>query len=232
MSDRFFYPGSLHVGEVLLTDTEAHHLLHVLRAEVGTSVELFDGRGTVASGKVIELHRKDAKIELHEVHNAPEHKRLTLLTAVPKGDRFRWLIEKATELGVSRLVPISTERSVVNPRETKLKKLEQTVISACKQSGRNWMMQISEVIALKDALKAISESTTILAGHPDGIALNEVDLTTTEEIAMLIGPEGGFTADEADWLQQANVQLVSLGSNILRTETAGIALTSWITLGT
>jgi 16S rRNA (uracil1498-N3)-methyltransferase len=198
-----------------------------MRAEIGRSVELFDGRGTVATGTVAGLLRKEAQIEISQTRHFAESDGFVLLTAVPKGDRFRWLIEKATELGVSRLVPISTERSVVTPRETKLKKMEQTVISACKQSGRNWLMPISEVTGLKQALDIIPDSTTLLAGHPEGTPLNELNLASFEDVAVVVGPEGGFSEQEADWLEQSNVRLVSLGPHILRTETAGIALASW-----
>lgn len=230
MSDRFFHPAGFESDKITLTGTEAHHLLHVLRAQVGLQIELFDGQGRSAEGEVVNTGRREAEVELSNRYQSPPLRGLTLLTAVPKGDRFRWLVEKATELGVSRLIPVSTARSVVTPRETKLQKMEQTVIAACKQSGRNWLMPIGEMLALADALGQISSTEQLLAAHPSGQSLSEFSGNRDQDYTLVIGPEGGFTEEEFSLLQTSNACVVSLGETILRTETAAIALCAWYRL--
>ena len=108
-------------------------------------MELFDGRGKSATAEILAVHKKavDLKI-LHTTETPPPDCRVILASAVPKGDRFRWLVEKAVELGVDRLIPLVTERSVVKPGVGKREKMEQTVIEASKQCGRNWLMAIEE----------------------------------------------------------------------------------------
>lgn len=227
MSSRFFYPENLAVSEVLLTGTESHHLIHVMRAQPGTEIELFNGCGQFAIGTVAEVRRKDAVIQLNDPTTSPKPDGLTLAVAVPKGDRFRWLIEKATELGIIRIVPLSTERSVVSPRETKLKKMEQTVIAACKQSGRNWLMPIDEMLSLEEWLQNRSRESLLLAAHPDGIRLTEISQMSSRQCDAVIGPEGGFSDRERDFIKDAGAEIVTLGDSILRTETAAIALAGW-----
>lgn len=230
MSDRFFYPGGFESDKITLTGIEAHHLLHVLRAQPGTSVELFDGKGESADGEVVEIRRKEADISLGTRRKSLALRSLTLLTAVPKGDRFRWLVEKATELGVTSLIPLSTARSVVSPRESKLHKMEQTVIAACKQSGRNWLMAVGELTTLPEALQQLPETEQVLAAHPSGSSLAERHSSSDGGCTLVIGPEGGFTEGECTLLLSANASVVSLGESILRTETAAIALASWFRL--
>jgi len=230
MSDRFFYPGGFQSDKITLTGTEAHHLLHVLRAQPGTRVELFDGNGQSAEGEVIAVGRKEAEISLSSLRSSPALRSLTLVTAVPKGDRFRWLVEKATELGVTRLIPVSTARSVVSPRESKLHKLEQTVIAACKQSGRNWLMSIDELTTLPEVLRQSAATEQLLAAHPEGRPLGEWTSSGEGGWTIITGPEGGFTAEEYALLSAAHASVVSLGETILRTETAAIALASWFRL--
>lgn len=227
MSNRFFYSGNLAVGEVLLTGTESHHLIHVMRAQPGTEIELFDGCGQSTVGKVSEVRRKKAVIEIENPQTSPQPEGLALAVAVPKGDRFRWLIEKATELGVTRLIPLLTERSVVNPRETKLKKMEQTVIAACKQSGRNWLMPIDEMLSLEEWLESRSRERPLIAAHPQGIKLSEAAPVPDSVCDAVIGPEGGLTDRELELIQDSGANIITLGDHILRTETAAIALAGW-----
>ncbi|MBD3674626.1 MAG: 16S rRNA (uracil(1498)-N(3))-methyltransferase [Planctomycetaceae bacterium] len=227
MPDRFFYPESLTDSEILLTGTEAHHLIHVMRAQPGSTIELFDGRGHSAPGTVSEVRRKDAVIQLGEVQTSPEPQGFTLATAVPKGDRFRWLIEKATELGITRVQPLSTERSVVSPRETKLKKMEQSVIAACKQSGRNWLMPIDEMVSLEEFLKNVPKATRLIVADPEAKYLPQATELGASSCVAIVGPEGGLTSQELEQIRAAGADLISLGDLILRTETATIALAGW-----
>src|SRR5690606_38633593 len=140
----FYLPESLDRPELTLTGSEAHHLSHVLRLGPGAIVTLFDGEGNEAVAEVISTGKRDVRLKQHSFANRfdPTDVSITLAVAPPKGDRFRWMVEKATELGVARLVPLLTTRTIVDPRESKLDKLRQTVIAACKQCGRSRLMEI------------------------------------------------------------------------------------------
>ena len=123
MTRRFYAPAGWDEGEARLEDGESHHLLHVLRAEPGFAVEVFDGRGGRGIGVLAGRDGKRAVVRIESTTTEPADPEFVLATAVPKGDRFAWLVEKATELGVSRLVPLVTRRSVVDPGAGKLDKL-------------------------------------------------------------------------------------------------------------
>ena len=154
MPDRFFAPSFLESGTLTLDGPEAHHLMHVLRIAAGEVVEVFDGRGLVASAEVLAVRKRDVELRVVAARReAPPTREVILGTAVPKGDRFDWLIEKATELGVTRIVPLVTARSSVDPRESKLDKLRQTVITSCKQCGRNHLLEVSPVTAWADFVR-------------------------------------------------------------------------------
>lgn len=235
MPHRFYAPRLVESGSITLVDTEAHHLMHVLRHQPGDLVELFDGEGLVATCQIQSLRKRDVDLDVFSVRRemTPTGE-LILATAVPKGDRFDWLVEKATELGVSRLVPLVTARSIVEPREGKLDKLRQTVISACKQSGRNHLMKISEVTSLNDFLDQFRSSHQIYVAHIAAQVLDGRDLSGMKfqprAMAILIGPEGGFSDEEVETATAAGAQAIQLGPNILRIETAAIALAARLLL--
>lgn len=226
MSRRFYYPGSLEAETVRLEGPEAHHLVHVLRAEAGQQVFLFDGAGTEALAEVLGVSRKTADLRICRTIGASEPESgLVLATAVPKGERFRWLVEKATELGVERLVPLHTTRSTVDPRENKLDKLRQTVIEACKQCGRNRLMEIEAPVEWADLLAREATLRPCFVSQPAGEPVSGVTaFAGTPAPLVAIGPEGGFTEDEIQQGLAAGARLVSLGPRILRIETAAIAV--------
>lgn len=208
-------------------ESEAHHLTHVLRHQPNDIVELFSGNGLVANCRIAAIRKRDVELEIRAVrHDPPPHTCLTLATAAPKGDRFDWLIEKATELGVTRMIPLTTARSVVDPRASKLDKLRQTVITACKQSGRNHLMDISCVTSWNDFRKQIVPQNRVLIAHPQGERLYRVSETASEPrpLFVAIGPEGGFSEDEVQLAVSSGAQAIHLGPNILRIETAAIAI--------
>jgi 16S rRNA (uracil1498-N3)-methyltransferase len=228
MTRRFYTPPPLATGVVTLDDVEAHHLSTVMRAAVGDVIELFDGRGRVADGTVSLLRKREVDVTVGAVRQEPRAaSTLTIATAVPKGERFDWLIEKASELGVTRLVPLVTERSTVEPRESKLDRLRQLVVSACKQSGRNWLMEIAPVTPWREFVASIKHGQPFLVAAPEGKPwsdLMEGDREAASEWFIAIGPEGGWTPGELDLARDAGAMLVSLGPHILRIETAVLAV--------
>ena len=146
---------------------------------------------------------------------------VSLATAVPKGDRFDWLVEKATELGVGRIIPILTERSTVDPRASKLDRLRRTVIEASKQCGRNRLMTIGEPTAFAEILRSLMGNRLLC--HPSGARFPE-NLRPFEAAAVnvAVGPEGGFSEEEIVAARNAGWTITGLGETLLRVETAGI----------
>ncbi len=227
MPNRFFLADLPESGAAVLEDLEAHHLIHVLRASPGDIVELFNGAGLVASAQITSLHKRDAKLQILGSHREdPSPRQIIVATAVPKGDRFDWLIEKATELGVTRIIPLRTARSVVDPQESKLEKLRQTVIAACKQSGRNHLLELESTTTWSDFVtRELGQSASYIA-HP-GPTTRSASTSLWDgksSIVFAIGPEGGFTEEEVELAVGHGAKPISLGPLILRIETAALAL--------
>jgi len=230
MADRFFVDVPIAGESARLTGSEAHHLAHVMRAKAGQQVSLFDGSGAEFAARIERVGR--AEIEL-SVQGREEVNRelpvlITLAVALPKGDRQRWLVEKATELGAARLVPLVTERS--NDRESSgaLEKLRRSVIEASKQCGRNRLMEIAAPRPAASFWTGVADAARIVA-HPGGAMVRGVlDAALADgknnAITVAVGPEGGFTDAEIDAARAAGWQMVDLGRSILRVETAALAL--------
>ncbi len=210
----------------ILNPQESHHLQHVLRLGTGDEVEVFDGRGHSATAHVIRLAKRQVEIELSgPVRSQPQPNPLiTLATAVPKVDRFRWLIEKAVEVGVTQILPLLTERSVVNPRDHKLEKLREAMVQAAKQCRRDWIPELAPAATWPSLLDSPRSGPMVVADRSgQGVADWARSLNSPpESVTVVIGPEGGFTADELRQADEAGAQRVTLSDAILRTETAAI----------
>jgi 16S rRNA (uracil1498-N3)-methyltransferase len=241
LPDRFFHPSLAEQDSVSLDGAEAHHLIHVLRAALGTEVILFDGTGAEFLARVERTERSSVRLKIIERREVDRELPcvVSLGVALPKGDRQRWLVEKATELGVTRLVPLVTVRGVAQPTADALRRLRRTVIEASKQCGRNRLMEIGEPLAWSDFVKGGADSgqrqkepAARLFGQPGGIRLAEYRLGpgSAASILLAIGPEGGFTDDESSKALDADWQAIDLGPRILRVETAAIALVAAITV--
>jgi len=212
--------------EVSLSGTEGRHLAVVLRAEPGDVVKLFNGRGGEAEGRVRSVTPQGVVLEISGHHQSAgdTRRRVTLATAVPKGDRFDWLVEKATELGVCRLVPLITSRSVVEPRDTRLEKLRRVIVEASKQCRRNDLLELAPLTPWKQFLSGSFPSGSLWIAHPGGADCHEVCPAWPLEVTLLVGPEGGWTDQEIIEVQRTGGTAVSLGPLLLRVETAGLAL--------
>ncbi len=229
MADRYFSDDPIEGEWVTLRESEAHHLLHVMRAKVGTPIVLFDGRGGEWTAEVMKLNRTEVRLALDE-HNPIERElanELTLAIALPKGDRQRWLVEKAVELGVSRIVPLTTARSTSSAAEPPAK-LARYVIEASKQCGRNRLLEIAKPQAWGELVSQDLGANKFVA-HPGGVCVGELERVPDASTFLAIGPEGGFTDDEIALARQAGWQIVGLGTRILRIETAALALVAQLT---
>ncbi|MFO0951392.1 MAG: RsmE family RNA methyltransferase [Isosphaeraceae bacterium] len=224
MADRFYCPGAAGRERLVLEGDEARHLARVLRLGVGAWVEVFDGLGGAWKAEVAGVSKSAVELQRTgpPLPDCEPGLSLTIATAVPKGERFDWLVEKATEIGVRRLVPVRTERSVVDPGSAKLERIRRAVVEASKQCGRNRLMEVGATVDLPALLQEARPGLRVLA-HPGGRGLASVSTSgSTDEALLLVGPEGGFTDAEVEAAERAGFERVGLGPTILRVETAAV----------
>jgi 16S rRNA (uracil1498-N3)-methyltransferase len=232
MSERFFVSEPITTDRARLDGPEAHHLLHVMRADVGQAITLFDDSGAEFAAVVQRLYRSEVDVRIVERRAIDRELPFTLTVgvALPKGDRQKWLVEKLTELGVAVLVPLSTERCVAQPTCGTIARLTRTVIEASKQCGRNRLMQITaprnwpDWISQNHVAGVPPSTLRRLLAHPGGSSLAQLDLSSPHPTQIAVGPEGGLTDAEVACAVRAGWQAVDLGPRILRVETAAIAL--------
>ena len=233
-SDRFYCPEIRLEAPFALEGDEARHLARVRRVPVGADVEVFDGRGLAVVARVVQVGRDRVELRMVDRLPAPAPSgaaRLTLATAIPKGDRFDWLVEKATELGVERLIPLATERSTVDPRSAKLDRLRRAVIEAAKQCRRDVLMTLDDPTPFDRFVGSCSSAARRWIAHPGGAGgWAEGPLDVGAEVVAAIGPEGGFTDREVALARDAGWEPIALTPTILRIETAGLAVAAQVLL--
>ncbi|MGA2062037.1 MAG: 16S rRNA (uracil(1498)-N(3))-methyltransferase [Thermoguttaceae bacterium] len=250
MPDRYFVQTPITGEQVSLTGPEAHHLINVMRARQGAKVILFDGSGCEFLARVEQLGRSDVELTVlgrEEVDRELPFV-LTLGVALPKGDRQKWLVEKAVELGAGRVIPLKTQRAVAQPVQQALDRLRRSVVEASKQCGRNRLMEIAEPLEFSDYVDAARHQPCRLLAHPhtshakknmphagelEGVQHTDPmvhfmhptdDAELPSEIFLAVGPEGGFTNEEVDMAAKDGWHIVDLGPRILRIETAAVLL--------
>lgn len=235
MPDRYFVASPIDSARAMLRDDEAHHLAHVMRAKSGDQIIVFDGGGAEWLARVSRLRRNEVDLELIERHDCDRELStdVTLAVALPKGDRQRWLVEKSVELGVRRIVPLTTDRGVAQPVEKALERLRRAVIEASKQCGRNRLMEIAAPRPWPDfcAAAAAANELRLVAdplGDDDlGRVIATLQIADRQcSLVFAVGPEGGWTDDERQCAAAHGWRVVSLGPRILRIETAALLLAS------
>ncbi|NDC63456.1 MAG: 16S rRNA (uracil(1498)-N(3))-methyltransferase [Planctomycetia bacterium] len=227
MAERFFLADPPRDGRGLLEADEARHLVRVLRSKVGDEIVVFDGRGGRWPARIARIDRDAVVVDLLEPATAdrgpsvPARPSLTLAVALPKGERQKWMVEKLTELGVDRLVPLVTARGVAEATAAAADRLRRVVIEACKQCGRDTLMEVAAASTL-DELAAAAPAARLLIADPDGPPLDVA--TAGEAVVAAVGPEGGFTPDEIAAAGRLGFRPASLARHVLRIETAAIAV--------
>ena len=201
-------------------------------AEQSRRAIVFDGSGVECVARVEKLTRREVELTILErvVVDREFSIPLTLGVALPKGERQKWLVEKAVELGVTRIVPLHTARSVAEASSSTLERLRRTVIEASKQSGRTRLLEIVEPQDLESFLSAASSSALRLFADPGGRSLSGFQFESVASVYAAVGPEGGFTEDEVSKANGTGWQAVGLGPRILRVETAALALAAHASL--
>ena len=227
---RLFVERDLSGDTLALDEREAHYLGTVLRLQPGDELIAFNGLGTERHAAVGALQRRSAVLELRALHPAiPESAlELTLLQALPKADAMDLIVQKATELGVRRIVPVYSEFSVVKldeeRAERRVEHWRRIAHGACEQCGRHTPPQIEPPAPLAASLEQLYGATTKLALDPKAETAFAATAAPAGGLIAAVGPEGGFGATDWRRLDAAAFKRVSLGARILRAETAAIAV--------
>ena len=226
---------------VVVAGSAANHIARVLRLRSGDSLTVFDGTGGEFGGRIEEF-RKDAVVVAVEEHRPLDRESplpLTLVQGISRGERMDWIIQKATELGASRIAPVFTKRSVVRldekQAERKLQHWRAIAVAACEQCGRNRIPDLAAPVDFFDMLAGDPTGRPDSAGRIDAAGSTRLLLSPTGDlriddlqdvgkgITVLIGPEGGLEDVEQEAAVTAGFKAVRLGPRVLRTETAAIA---------
>jgi 16S rRNA (uracil1498-N3)-methyltransferase len=217
------------VGQIELAEREAHHARDVLRLEVGAEVEVFDAEGKSAIGKIDRSQGKKVVVRVEQVEEGPAGFEWWVASAVPKGTRGDWMVEKLSELGAGGFVPLITERSVVSAEgKNKRDRWERLASEAAKQSKRKGVMKIAQVTEVEKFAQELKSPGWYLSLDNRARAIGEVvrEILHDKNLAkltLLIGPEGGWTDGEIRMFNEARLTGVRMGGTILRVETAAVA---------
>ena len=223
---RFFAPPSAFnftKRTVTLTADEARHLREVLRLKPGDEVSVFDGAGKEYRARVVQARREIAELELAEEigtarPESPLH--ITLAVALLKGEKFDLVVQKATELGVNKIVPLITRYADIKLRDEsdaskRVTRWQRIALEAAKQCGRAVVPEVSLPVTLASLL----DGNCLLFSERGGHGLRQID---TDFVTAIIGSEGGWSDEELEQARSAGAQIITLGGRILRAETAAI----------
>jgi 16S rRNA (uracil1498-N3)-methyltransferase len=229
----FVDPSKLTEDVVVLTDEDHRYLTRVLRLDVGAVVVLFDGKSVEATARVTRIGPRalELKIEERRPVEAIDRPEVTVVQALPKGDKLDFVVQKATELGAARIIPATTARAVARLDPAAVRTLsrrarwQKIAREAARQSGRLDVPDVEGVTTLATALKAAPKDALKLIlweGARHTTLRDVIPKKRPQQIVIAVGPEGGFTVEEIETARQAGFLPVGLGPRILRTETAAL----------
>ncbi len=234
---RFFItPDAVRGPQIIMTGDDLRHIRTVLRKQPGDLLTLLDGRGKEYTARIVRMERTEIVAEaVSEITREAPHPTITLCQGLPKADKMDWIVQKATELGVANIVPLITERTIVKIKdeEKRIIRWQKIAREAAMQSNRPDMPGVGRIVSLQDFLRTPDPEprTLLLFPWEEGtVPIKDILRGTSgiKKIIVLIGPEGGFSEAEAEAARGKGFHLVSLGPNILRTETAAIAVLGMI----
>ena len=233
---RFFAePGNIGEKEIVITGADVNHIRNVLRMRTDEEVLIADGQGAEYRCKLIELNENEVRAQIlwKLDGNAELVSAITLFQGLPKSDKMDLIVQKCVELGVDRIVPVSTKRAVVKldakKEQTRLKRWNTISESAAKQSGRGVIPEVSGVMSFGKALEEAKKLDVLLIPYERAEHMAETrrvmgSIQPGQSVGIFIGPEGGFEESEVEEAVAAGAQAITLGKRILRTETAGLAV--------
>lgn len=221
-------------GEQVLPEAQVHHLVTVLRAKLGDRVDLTDGQGHKRVAEISQLAKRSATITfVGEIETVTQPRvEITLFQCIAKPARMDWLVEKAQELGVKRLVPIVSEFVQIKPKDSSVDRWVRIAEAAITQCNSGYLMQVESPRTWREALPLFAEQPTLLADLRERTrtctaAINELD-NSVKSVGIIIGPEGDLSPTELEEAIAKGVVPVTLGTNILRVETAALYAVSAI----
>jgi len=234
---RFFVPKENIKGNLIYVDgREARHILNVMRMKGGDKVLVFDGTGKEYTGFIKEAKQKSLVVEIISVETPVKEKfpQITLAQSIPKKERMDYIVEKSTELGVESIMPIISERSVVDPacdgQQKKIERWKRLTVEASKQCGRADVPEVKGIRKFYDIIYEISDYDLALMAYISRGTTHLRDAIsgfTSGKVILFIGPEGDFTPDEVKMAEQSeNVKFVTLGERVLKSDTAGLYILS------
>jgi len=220
----FYYQGDLNLKDtIILSEAESLHCTKVLRLKNGGQVEIMNGQGKIFKGTIIKQEKKQVHVTLEELKDAPKRNYYLHIAIAPTKniDRIEWFVEKAVEIGIDRITFISSRYS--ERKNIRLERIIRRAISALKQSGNPVLPAFSELTPFEKIIEATDENEKFLAYEQTQTNENLfLSTTLNSSYLVLIGPEGGFSEEEIALAKQKAFNLVSLGENRYRTETAGV----------
>ncbi len=215
----------LHISTLSLSEDDSRHAIKTLRLGVGDAITVTDGRGTRAECRITKADARQCAFRVIGEEQTPARPFSVRICVAPTKniDRIEWFIEKAVELGIERISFFIGQHS--ERRILKLDRLEKIAVAAMKQSLQSWLPILDEAVPLAQLLPSIEEKQRFVAHLPEGGEVEHLfsRATINSTYAVLIGPEGDFAPTELEQIQQAGFQMVTLGPNRLRTETAALA---------
>jgi 16S rRNA (uracil1498-N3)-methyltransferase len=220
-----------------ITGEDVKHIYKVLRLSIGDVVNINDGEGTEYLGEILQIDKNRVDIKLNEKIELNNESliNITLFQGLPKSSKMDLIVQKATELGVKKITPIITDRVIVKSELGEFKKTDRwkrIALESCKQSKRSIIPEVCTPIEFEKLLVEIKDMDLIVVPYEneDGFGiknmLRNINRDEIRSIAIIIGPEGGFETKEIDTLRGLGAHIVTLGSRILRTETAGFVTAS------
>ncbi len=216
---------------ITLNGERLNYIANVLRLKAGTEISIFNGKGGEYSATIVEINKRSALLEIKTFtdKNIESPLSITLAQGISRGERMDFTLQKATELGVNKIIPIFSKRCTVNLKGDRLEKRLQhwqgIVNSACEQSGRNNIPHVEIAQTMDSFLEAKNNPCQILLDPESTQTLSSLS-PVPDSVTILIGPEGGFDAREREQAYTKGYQGVQLGPRVLRTETAAIATIS------
>jgi len=217
--------------KAVITGSDFKHIVKVLRLKAGDEITLFDANSTEYYGKIREIGKIDIIVDIQrrQIVKTESPIDITLLQGLPKGDKMDYVIEKATELGVRKVVPVITERSQIRQSDRKTR-WERIALEASKQCGRTKPTVIENTLKFEEAIKIYAKSELPIILHVDyevsAKSYIKNSLQAPQNIVLFVGPEGGFTDNEVLLGNKMGFISLGLGPRVLRTETASVAVLS------
>ena len=215
--------------KIKLTGEEFNHLINVLRYKENDEIIVCNNSGYKYLSKIISIAKKEAVLQVLEKQESKQEPKfqIDVFQALVKGEKFELLAQKLTEIGVSSIIPFSSEFCQVKPNTTRLDRLNKISVEACKQCGRAKSLEISKILSFDEMIDSLSCYEKVFFAYEKEVELLKIEPLKYNKIALIIGSEGGFSDNESQKIASLkNVQTISLGNRILRAETASIVLSS------